>query len=280
MISPRLPQNLSFRVETMFPGGRVGVVKPDANGIYKGLPMMVLNEETQQRTFYDPQSVVDQITNPAARFNITLKQGKAWGEYGHPTFFGLSDNDKLARLVHVEEKNASHLFTSIYTDAQSANGTMVVRGDIKPTGPFGNTLKDSLDDPCVNTAFSLRAFVDTRMKPDGQRYRTVKSLVTFDTVGASGYRTTDKAHAIGLESFGGDNHHEFDINILENGNLKIDQIALETFSNTELNEIFGVSSVSKIVQSITIVKPDPTLMEKFPNLYAKGIFNDFFNETR
>jgi hypothetical protein len=197
------------------------------------------------------------------------------GEYGHPTFYGMSREDQLQRLTTVDEKNSSHLFTGIYTDNPSPDGTVVLRADIKPTGPYGTVLKESLDDPVVNTAFSLRAFVDTKVGTDGIKYRTVRSLTTFDAVGASGFATTDKAHAIGLESFAGDNYDDYEIHVMQDGNLLIDQLALETFTNTEINEIFGVSSISKIIQSRTFVETDKELMEKYPNLYTNSVFHDY-----
>lgn len=280
MITPAMPRNIQFRTETMFVGNKnkVGRIRPDENGIYKGLPMMVLGQVTQQQTYYDPKSVMDQITSPESRFGMIMRQGKVYGEWGHPTFYGMSDNDKLQRLVTVDESKISHVFTSLYTDPASADGTVVLRGDVKPTGPYGDTFKNSLDDPVVNTAFSLRAYVDTKMRPDGLKYRTVRSLTTWDTVGPSGYATTDKANALGLESFGGDQFHDYEINVMENGNLLIDQIALESFTNTHLNEIFGTADVARIVHSRTLVKVDPSLSQRFPNLYPTSVFNEFFKD--
>jgi len=249
MISPTIPRNLSFRVETLFSNNRVGRVRPNDQGIYCGLPMMVLGLETQQKTYYDPESVVEQITNPESRFNKVFKQQKLFGEYGHPTFYGLNNDEVIQRLVTVDENRTSHLFTGIYTDRPSPDGTTVVRADIKPSGPMGSFLKESLDDPVMNTAFSLRAYVSTDMKPNGLKYRRVRQLTTFDTVGASGYANTDKANAIALESFAGDEYNEYEFSILEDGNLMIDQVALERYENTDLNEIFGTSIVSKIIQS-------------------------------
>lgn len=278
--SGRVPPNLQFRVETMFAGsgGRVGRIIPDENGIYKGLPLMVIGEVTQQKTYYDPMSVMDQITNPQTKLNKVLKQGKLFGEFGHPSFQGLNQDDAIQRLVTVDEKSTSHLFTSLYTDAPSSDGTVVLRGDLKPSGPYGPAFKESLDDPVVNTAFSLRAYVSTDMRPDGVKYRKVRQLCTWDTVGASGYMSTDKAHALGLESFSGDHYDQHEIQIMSDGNLMIDQIALETFIDTELNEILGVSNISQIIQSRTFVKTDRSLQERFPRLYNDSIFNDYFRE--
>lgn len=278
--SVSIPRNIAFRVETLFAGNgnRVGRIKPNEEGVYAGIPMMVLGEVTQQKTFYDPETIMDQMTNPESRFNKVFKQQKLFGEYGHPTFYGLNNDEVIQRLVTVDENNVSHLFTGLYTDAPSANGTVVVRADIKPTGPKGAFLKESLDDPLMNTAFSLRAYVSTDMRPNGLKYRKVRQLTTFDTVGASGYANTDKANALALESFSGGEYNEYEISIMEDGNLMIDQIALERFENTDLNEIFGTSVVSKIIQSKTFINPEPSLIQQFPNLYPKTVFNEFFKE--
>lgn len=277
---PQPPKNLSFRVDTMFVGNgnRVGVIRPNELGIYCGLPLMVLNETTQQNTYYDPKSMIDQITNPNTTFNKIMSDGKKMGEWGHPTFFGLNKDETIQRLVTVDERNTSHLFTSLYTDAPGPSGTVVVRGDVKPTGPMGAVFKESLEDPVVNTSFSLRAYVTTDTRPNGLKYRTVRQLCTWDVVGASGYKTTDKAHALGLESFSGDTYEEYEIQVIDNGMLMIDQIALESYSDTELNEIFGVRKVSQLVQSRTFVKPDRELMARFPNLYPKAVYNDHIKE--
>ena len=281
MTSYALPKNVSFRVETLYSGNRrLGRIKPDEYGVYCGLPMMVLGEASQNNTYYDAESLYKQITDSSTRFNKVLTSGKLFGEYGHPVFSSSqSDADKIQRLTTVEEKNTSHLFTALYTDAPSREGTIVVRGDVKPTGPFGQIFKDSLDDPVVNTAFSLRAYVDTKMGSDGLKYRTIRSLTTFDTVGASGFANTDKAHAIGLESFAGDQFLDYEITVMQDGNLMIDQIALESFVNTDLNEIFGTNDVSKIIQSRTFVQVDQSLAERYPNLYRDSVFHEFFKEV-
>ena len=282
MITPNMPRNVSFRVETLFSKtkGRVGVIRPNDLGIYCGVPMMVMGEITQQKTYYDPVSMMEQITNPATGFHKEFTAQKKCGEWGHPQFYGLRDEDKLARLTKVEEDRTSHLFTGLYTDNPSPDGTVVVRADIKPTGKYGHLLKDSLDDPVMNTAFSLRAFVSTNVRPDGVKFRTVRQLTTWDCVNSSGYATTDKNHALGLESFSGDDYSEYEINVLENGNLVIDQIALESFVDTDLNEILGIQHLGQVVQSRTFVESDRDLQSRFPGLYNTSVFQDFFKEGR
>lgn len=280
-MNPGVPRNISFRVETLYASknNRIGRIKPDENGIYRGLPMMTLGEITQQQTYYDPASMVEQITNPDTRFSKIFRAQKLLGEISHPQFYGLNDSDKLNRLVTVEEERASHLFTGIYTDAPSSEGTVVVRADVKPTGPYGAVFKESLDDPVINTSFSLRAYVSTEMKPNGVKYRTVRQLTTWDHVGASGYYGTDKAHAIGLESFSGEEHLEYEMNLMADGNFLLDQIALETYTDTDLNEIFGMTKIQRVVQTRTLIEGDRDLTSRFPNLYPTALFNEHFREV-
>ena len=276
MITPGLGRNIQFRVDTLYykNGNRVGRIKPDENGIYKGLPMMILGETTQQQTYYEPTSLVDQIVNPNTHFNKIYTQQKAYGEWGHPNFYGMSDRDTIQRLVDIDQRNVSHLFTGIYTDTPMPNGNVVIRADVKPTGEKGAIFKESMDDPVINTAFSLRAFVDTKVRPDGVKEKITRKLCTWDSVGPSGYATTDKAHGLGLESF-----QDFEINVMENGNLLIDQIALESFSDTEFNELFGSTQVMRCIQSRTIVESDRSLLDRFPTIYPKSMLDDYFKES-
>jgi hypothetical protein len=275
-----MPKNIQFRMETLFTGknGRVGVIKPDSNGIYKGLPMMVLNQTTQQKTYYEPESMMKAITNPEGTFYKNYVAHKAYGELGHPRFTGMDKDAALARLMDVQEARASHLFTGIYTDAPASDGTIVLRADIKPAGEKGATLKESLDDPIQNTAFSLRAFVSGQMLPDGRTFRTVHAFTTFDAVLASGYATTDKFHAIGLESMGNgvDDFHEYEIDITSDGKLLIDAVALESLADSELAEILGTNTVGRVVRTRTLIDPDSGLLARHGDRYARSLFHDHF----
>jgi hypothetical protein len=278
-----MPRNLSFRVETHYAakGGRVGIIKPDENGVYKGLAMMNLGEKTQQGTYYDPASVVEQITDPTTKFNIVLRQHKLYGEWGHPKFYGLTKDEALTRLRTVDEDRHSHLFLGVASDAPDSNGYVMIRGDIKPMGPNAHYVRETLDDPVANTAFSLRGFVDNRIMPDGTIYRTMRQLTTWDCVGASGYFGTDKAHSIGLESYGDqDSYLEYDLDIMSDGVIRIDQVALESLTDTDSNEIFGVRSIKKLTRQITLIKGDMSVMSERPDLYASSIFNDYFREIK
>lgn len=274
MTNYRIPPNLSFRVETMFAGknNRIGVIKPDENGIYKGLPLMDIGVPTQQKTYYDPQSIKDQFTDPNSLFNLKHRNQKAYGELGHPDFISLTKEQSIQRLMEVKEARTSHLFTSVYTDKPRSDGTVILRGDVKPAGELGPRLKEGLDDPVINTSFSLRAYVTTQMQPDGIKYRTVRSLVTFDAVNTSGYVNTDKAHGLGLENL------EYDIEILKDGTLMIDQIALESLSDTVMADIFGTSDVFKVITTRTFVRPDAELMQRSPERHMRSLFHDFFKE--
>ncbi len=237
--------NIQFRVETfMVKDRRNGkTVRADQEGYYT-LPVAVLGTVSQNNTYYDVESFAKQMTSPDTFINKVLTQGKLYGEFGHPRIAGLSNELSLERLAVVEEKSISHHIRDISTGASLPNGGKLVLASIKPTGPYKQALQDSIDDPCINTAFSLRAI--TSAEPRGQvSYRVMKKLVTFDAVAAGGYSEAAKSYAPGLESF--------DVSIDSTGRVTLSQVSMENFTDTELNELFGINSIGKVNQVNTIL---------------------------
>ena len=284
MFTPPMPQNVQFCMETMFApkGNRVGIIKPDEGGFYNDLPMMVLGAVTENDSYYDVESMVDHLTNPKYSFRKKLYNQQLYGEWGHPDFLQYAEKDRLPRLLQVNEKYHSHLFREIKTANRLESGGILVVADLKPTGPYGQYLKESLDDPYMNTGFSLRSWINNTMK-NGVKYRTVNSLVTVDTVGAGGYPDASKKNALGLESMavdGLDQYHDVTIDVLRDGNLMCEEIALESLSGTELNEIFGVTTIKRLTQRKTLIKTDRRLASQFPSSYPTAVFNEHFRSKK
>ena len=276
MFTPAMPQNVQFCMETMFApkGYRVGVIRPDEAGFYCGLPMMVLGAVTENDSYYDVDSMVDHLTNPQYAFRRKLYNQQLYGEWGHPDFLLYQEKDRLPRLMSINEKYHSHLFRKIETGKRLESGGILVIADLKPTGPYGSYLKESLDDPYANTGFSLRSWINNTMK-NGVKYRTVNALVTVDAVGAGGYPDASKRNGIGIESFNGmSDFNNLTIDVMRDGNLLCDEIALESLSGTELNEIFGVSTITRLTQKRTLIKTDHRLAAQFPTSYGRTVYND------
>jgi len=216
-------------------GRKLGRVRPDDNGYYT-IPLAVLGTVTDNRTYYEVEDFVAQITGENTFFNRCLRDGKCFGEYGHPEIFLLPESQQIERLLKIFEKNVSHQIGKVWTGDKLETGGRIVYGLIKPSGPYGDTLKQSLDDPCLNTAFSLRS-VASSVNQNGVTRRRIKALVTFDYVCAGGYSEAAKRYAPGVESA------KVEIILTTQGRV-MSTSAMETLTDTELNEIFGAKTIT------------------------------------
>lgn len=247
-------RNLQFRVEALSvqDGRRYHAIKPDANGYYHNVPITALGITSRNRTYYDVDSFVRQMRDPACTFNELLVTRQLYGEYGHPNVIGMPKEDQFARLLKVQEDRYSHHFSALNTGATLEGGGVILEASVKPHGVFGSYLKESLDDPSINTAFSLRAITEAR-NVDGVSYRTMKKLVTFDYVGAGGFREASKVFTTFDASQ--ENYDNYDVQLDDvTGMATFTQVALENFTDTELNEIFGAKTICRASKVITFAR--------------------------
>lgn len=268
-------RNLQFRVDimTVQNGRKLRGMKPDENGFYNNVPLTCLGTESRNRTAYDVASFVRQIRDPSCVFNELLTTGQMYGELGHPNVIGLKQDEQFQRLLKVDEDRVSHLFGSIYTGKTLENGGVVLEGSVRPHGKQGQWVKESLEDPYANTAFSLRAITETRPNAGrgGVPLRYMKKLVTFDYVGAGGYREASKVYSSSVENFFS---YEVDLDGITN-TARFDTIALESFSDQEINEIFGAKTICRVSKVITFAKPNIEDQRRFGNeKYLRSVLFD------
>lgn len=188
-----------FVVESMevLDGRKLRALEPDSDGYYHNVPLMMLGVPTLNGTTYDPDCIVQCITDPASRFNIMLTSGSLYGEYDHPEFH---TKDDIPRLLDIRRQFASHHIRRVHPIASSEGNTIIV-GSIKPTGPYGKHLEEDFRDPNRNTAFSVRSLCEESRDPrTGGRFRKIKVLVTFDSVSSPGYKEASKRYAPATES--------------------------------------------------------------------------------
>lgn len=245
---------LQFRVETLVvrDGRKLRRIRPDADGYYKGLPVAVLGIVTRNRTYYDVETFSDQFTNPNSMFRERLQGGQLPGEYGHPNLLGMSNDMAINRLSILDEKLISHNFRAIYTGSKLEGGGELLLSDLRPTGPYGKDLKDSLDDPSMNTAFSLRAITEATDR-NGVSYRYTRKLITFDAVTGGGYFEASKLFA---ETAGTESLSTVDVQIPNDFSpVRFTQCSIENYSNAELNELFGAKRVMLLKQTVSLVTP-------------------------
>ena len=179
-------------------GKKLKALTPDSDGYYNDVPLMALNKPTLNGTLYDAPSVIKCITATDSRFNIMLRSGTLIGEWDHPEYRDKSD---LARLVDPRQEKQSHHFRKIYSSEPQSDGSVLILGSLKPCGPYGKYLEESLQDPHRNTAFSIRSLCEEkRDNRTNAVIRHIKLLVTFDAVSSPGFKEASKRYSPGTES--------------------------------------------------------------------------------
>ena len=253
----------SFNIGScMLEGANKKALKPNKDGVYEGLCMMVLgNQPSQNGKIYEPASMLDAITNPNSCCYKKLQAGGLAGEYGHPQIY--SENE-LSRIATIDMTKVSHVIVRLYTGETTEKGNTPVYGDIKPFGPYGEYLKESLESPVLNTAFSLRSLVE-KVGSDsaGNIIQRVMALVTFDAVDVGGYRAAAKvAPASAIEGY------EIPITPAKNTAALENLVSQEVISDHQLEDMLGMDKV-------TILHGNYNVTDK--NLISDGKSVDLFH---
>lgn len=184
---------------------KVGILKPDADGRYD----MILG------ALEYPNSVGDIYTLSSAQkffeegssLRRRINNGQLRGEMGHPKKLpGMSEQDYLQRILTIEETNVCCHFSEVWIDFNSVKdketGRPIVtfRAKVKPSGPKGQYLKEMLDDPKQNVAFSVRSL--TMNKQVGFRqHKDFTQIVTWDYVNEPGLAPANKYGVPTLENY-------------------------------------------------------------------------------
>lgn len=156
----------------------------------------IFNEHNE---FYLATGVKDLISSNGSRLYQKLKNGYLEGECPHPVREPHMNNmDFFVRNIWINPDRVSHAIKEIeLVDSGipagkgfSGNSLLFV-GWVKPMGPYGKYLKERLDEPECNAAFSIRALTDDVVK-NGITVKTIKSIITFDFVDEPGIALANK----------------------------------------------------------------------------------------
>ena len=162
----------------------------------------ILNKDN---IYYELGDVREMIDNPKNLICQRLRAGSLYGEMEHPTNTpGMTGEQILANNLKIDGNRVSHVIRKIELTPISNNqksspfrdDIWVVTAWIKPTGPYGHLLKESLDDPYQNTSFSIRSLVKNVLDSNGNKVRQMMMLITWDWVKEPGIRIADKNSAV------------------------------------------------------------------------------------
>lgn len=257
--------NLIFSIKTLEvdDGRKLKAVKPDSSGVYRGLPLMILDTTSRNNNYYDPDSVIKSMTDEKSIFHKAVQEGCQSGEWGHPFIRCQSDLDRLCRI---EESMVSHRIVAVNSKATS-DGTIVVYGDILPYGPYGKYLSESLESPVTNTAFSLRALSTKQgQRSDGANNMKVAVFVTFDAVSMPGYKQATKRYALNVESLGNCKITEDMEYAYDSSDPLIRKVATECFTtesleSQELLDIFQTNTLKLCTQEFVFDEKSSSILK-------------------
>lgn len=177
-------------------GGTIKDIKPDKDGVFRGIPVMVFNKSSRNNVVYDTASIIQAMNNPTMKFRMSLEEGNLRGEYGHPDLNDDTSEKAKRRLLKIDEKMVSHAFVGLRTD-QTKSGDMVLYADLTPAGPYGKAFLKDMENSNINKSFSLRALCAKPEFINGVTYKKVLIFVTFDYVNMPGYEKASTRFAVG-----------------------------------------------------------------------------------
>lgn len=181
---------------------KAGVLKPDAEGYYT-VVLGALNFYNSAGDFYPYESAKDLFSESSSLMR-RIKNGACRAEYGHPKLQpGMSQRDFLARILSIhEDKVCAHIKEVILDDKSvkdiDGKPVMAIVGKVKPCGPYGAVLKESLDNPSENVCFSIRSL--TKDVYDGiVNKKNLLQIICWDYVNEPGISVANKYQSPALE---------------------------------------------------------------------------------
>ena len=228
--------NISFDISSALVMNKAKALKPNKDGVYENVPVMVLGKVSRNNKDYELNSMVAALTSPNSVFFKKLKMGQLQGEYGHPQIY--SENE-LGRIAVVDPTKVSHAIHAVRTGETTEKGYTLVLADIEPCGPYGKYLEESFQNPRMNTAFSLRSLVSKIGQVGSVIKQRVTALITIDAVDAPGYAEASKVRIPSMEGFSMD---------IEHPEQHLPELALacgcESIDDQQLLDILEVDKVS------------------------------------
>lgn len=183
-------------------GDKKRQLKRDDHGYFEHT-LGAFNVYNSAGKYYPLLDSVKKMFDVGGTLRRRLDNGQCRGEFEHPAPQpGQSLTDFIQRVVTIKADRVSHHIASVrLEESKDEQGRPVVLciGRVKPSGPYGNVLNESLTNPEENVAFSIRSLTNERMGP-GRRELHVTNIVTWDYVNEPGISLANKYQTPTLES--------------------------------------------------------------------------------
>lgn len=215
-------------------------LKKDDKGYYY-ITLGALNAFNSAGEFYDIEGVNDLLTSESSVLYRRLKTGALKGEVGHPEYtVGTPKAAFYSRNMKILLSNTSHhirdielITTKKGSGISNKGNTVLIKAWVKPSGPFGDALKEALENTDENVAFSIRCFT-MNTKVNGIIIKKITQIITWDWVNEPGMSVATKWKELGIES-------------LDVCDIDIDDIG----TGEDINECFNCSLESGDERDIT-----------------------------
>lgn len=224
-----------FSIEVMknIDGQELKALTPDEHGVYRNVPLGVIGIPSRNKASYDRDSMIECLTGEDSLFGIKLREGNLQGEYGHPDQIG-TKQEQIMRMYKVDPTKVSHAILRTEIRPTKSGGYTLITGDVKPCGPYGKYLEESLQDPIRNTAFSIRSLTAPRKNP--MEPKKVLCAITFDAVEGPGFGQASKRY-VSME-------HAMPLEEVINNRFIMESIGLESQGIEELYDLVGVDKIN------------------------------------
>lgn len=174
------------------------VAKPDKDGYYCDLIFGAFDIVTPQRWAF-PFAGVEDLLKPGSPLHRRAKGGALKGEWGHPRKQpGETDEEFAQRIMTVDERNtAIHIrdFRLVPATTPEGHKYVQVRGDVKPSGPYGKHFEEAMQNPHENMGLSIRGFSRDVWRGI-TKYSTFTRIFTWDAVHEQGIPEANKMDSL------------------------------------------------------------------------------------
>lgn len=183
---------------------KAGTLKCDADGYYQ-MVLGALDVYNSGGAFY-PEASARHLFAQSSSLMRRIASGNLRGECGHPRPQpGWSMDDFVNRVRDIYEPNVCmHIrkVTVDYSTYRNANGQPIITiiGEVKPSGPMGPALKESIENRHEDVCFSVRSLTNDVYR-NGRVEKNFRMIVTWDYVNEPGLAQAHKWNAPSLENF-------------------------------------------------------------------------------
>lgn len=196
---------IKFTATRLKDTGKIGILRPDANGYYT-IVLGGLNVYNSAGEYYVANGAME-LFKKSSIFMRKVQGGNLYAELGHPIKTPeMTNDDYIRRIMRIQESNICGHISEVWLDMEYGKNNpdfknpllIAIMGKVKPTGPHGPVLEDSLSNSQSNTNFSIRALTNNTYVR-GVVHRELVEIITWDYVAEAGLPLANKWSSPSLE---------------------------------------------------------------------------------